>query len=183
MAEEIEVKFVDIDPDEVRRKLTRLGGKRVLDILYRKMFFDYPDLRFDKSNQWIRLRDEGDRVTMAYKKLEPGKKIEEVEVEVSDFDGAAELFGKLGFVQSYYMENKRERYKLNGVEFDIDTYPLIGSYLEIEASSHGDLESAIEWLSLDPKKKLIGSVNDVYSLKGIDLSQFSVLTFGRQVKR
>ena len=62
--------------------------------------FDYPDWRLDKAASWLRLRDEGERITLSFKKRlgisthdgttnDAGMK--EIEIEVSDFDKTAIL--------------------------------------------------------------------------------------------
>ncbi len=183
MAEEIEKKFLDIEVDGVKKRLGELGAKQTLDILYRKMFFDHPDGRFQKSEQWLRLRDEGDKITLTYKRLDPGKSMEEVEIKVSDFNLTEQLLYKAGFVLANYAENKRQRYQLGDVEIDIDTYPLIPTYLEIEAPSYKALDDTAFALGIDPKKGLITSLPRVFTLYGIDYSQYKVVTFERQEKR
>ncbi len=88
--EEIEVKFLDINKQEIENKLVNLGAEKVLDILYRRRVFDYSDLRLSEDNSWLRLRDEGDKVTLTYKKrFGTGEKFKdegmyEKEIVVSD---------------------------------------------------------------------------------------------------
>jgi len=43
--EEIEVKFLDIDPEVLERNLLALGGKRIYDRIFRDRVFDFPDWR------------------------------------------------------------------------------------------------------------------------------------------
>lgn len=66
MQTEIEAKFLDVDHDEIRAKLKGLSA--VCEQPMRTMVrnnFDYPDLRLEKVGGWIRVRDEGDKITMA----------------------------------------------------------------------------------------------------------------------
>jgi len=65
--EEIEVKFLNIDPDLIENRLKEVGAKKVFERFYKRKAFDYPDLRLDKAGAWIRLRDEGDKITLAFK--------------------------------------------------------------------------------------------------------------------
>lgn len=139
--EEIEVKFLNINVPEFRKQHKKLGAKKVFEKLYRRKMFDYPDWRLDKRGAWLRIRDEGDKVMMVYKQRlgikEGGNDdgMEEIEVEVSDFEQTSLIFDKIGFITKRYTENRRERWKLGEVTFDLDTYPLIPTYLEIEATS------------------------------------------------
>ena len=85
----------------------------------------------------VRLRDNGDRVTMTYKKRDSADvgAAEEYEVEVSDFDQAYEMLTKLEWKGVFYQENRRKIYRLGEIEFMIDTWPMIPVYLEVESSS------------------------------------------------
>ena len=47
--EEVEVKFLDINPDSLIKKLENLGAKKVFERFYRRRIFDYPDGRLNKN--------------------------------------------------------------------------------------------------------------------------------------
>lgn len=190
--EEIEVKFLNIDPNLIESKLKEIGAKKVFEKLYRRKVFDYPDLRFDKIGAWIRLRDEGDKITLAFKqrvgvKTHDGKtsdkSMEEIEIEVSDFEKTARLLSKIGLKEKFYEENKRIRYQLKNIEFDIDFWPQLEPYLEIEAPSWKKIDEAIKLLNLNPKDKKIFSTYQIYQLKGIDENDYQEITFEKLVKK
>ena len=190
--EEIEVKFLNIDPILMENKLTAIGAKKVFEKLYKRRTFDYPDLRLHKKGAWIRLRDEGEKVTLTYKerigmKTFDGKtnddSMEEVEIIVNDFVKTAELLNRMGFVEKFYEENKRIRYLLKDIEFDIDFWPQLDPYLEIEAPSWEKIDEGIKLLELNPEDKKIFSTNQVYKLKGIDELDYKEITFKGMIKR
>ena len=68
MAKEIEAKILDIDVQKLEEKLRAIGAERVSDKMFKATAFDYPGFPMDLEAAWVRLRDEGDRITMAYKK-------------------------------------------------------------------------------------------------------------------
>jgi adenylate cyclase class 2 len=191
--EEKEVKFLGIDPKRIQEKLMKLGAKKLFDRLYRRRVFDYPDLRLDKQGAWVRVRDEGDKVTLTFKQrlgvrghdgVTNDESMEEVEVEVSDFDKTAEILRRIGLKEKHYIENRRIRYLFfGGVEFDLDFWPMIPPYLEIEAKSWGKIDEVIVKLGLDPRDKKIFSTYQVYALYGIDENQYQTITFEKQVKK
>lgn len=190
--EEIEVKFLDIDPGRIQDKLRKIGATKVGEYFYRRRVFDYPDWRLDKAASWLRLRDEGDRITLSFKKRVGADAhdgttndtgMEEIEIEVNDFDRTAELILGLGFIEKHYAENKRTRWVKDTVEFDIDTYPELEPYLEIEASTWEQIDRAMKQLGLNAADKRVFSANQVYALKGIEVKEYTRLAFDGLVKR
>ena len=189
--EEIEVKFLNIDPDLIENRLKEVGAKKVFERFYKRKAFDYPDLRLDKAGAWIRLRDEGDKITLAFKQRigmaadakSNDKGMEEIEVEVDDFEKTANLLLKAGFIEKHYAENKRIRYQLDDIEFDIDFFPQIEPYLEIEAPSWERINEAISLLKLNPEDKRIFSTYQIYELKGMNFNDYKEVTFKRMIKK
>jgi len=190
--EEIEVKFLNINPKLIEKKLKKIGAKKVFEKLYKRRVFDYPDLRLDKQGAWIRLRDEGEKKMLAFKQrvgveTHDGKtsykSMEEVEVEISNLEKTAEILSKIGLKEKHYVENKRIRYQLGNIEFDIDSFPKLEPYLEIEASSWQEIDKAIKLLGLNPKDKKIFSTYQVYRLKGINVNDYKEITFKKMVKK
>jgi adenylate cyclase class 2 len=190
--EEIEVKFLEIDVPAIEAQLKRIGAVKVFDRLYCRKVFDYPDLRLNANNSWVRVRDEGDQITMGFKqRIAPTSSdgssndggMEEVEVVVSDFDKATLMLEKIGLKQKFYEENRRVRWTRGELEFDIDTWPLLKPYLEIEAKSWGQIDQAIELLGLDPRDKKVFSTFQVYKIAGINELDYDELTFKRTVKK
>ncbi len=190
--EEIEVKFLNIDPELIEKKLKEIGAEKVFERFYKRKVFDYPDLRFDRMGAWIRLRDEGDKITLTFKqrlgvKTHDGKtnddSMEEIEFEVSDFEKTAEFLTKIGLKEKIFEENKRIRYQLDNIELDIDFWPQLEPYLEIESSSWKEIDKVIEMLKLNPEDKKIFSTYQIYQLKGIDENDYQEITFKRMVKK
>ncbi len=189
--EEIEVKFLNIDPASIESKLKAIGAERMFEKLYRRKVFDYPDLRLHKKGAWIRLRDEGEKITLTYKerigmKTFDGKtdddSMEEIEINVSDFNKTAELLNKIGFIEKFYQENRRIKYQLDDIEFDIDFWPQLDPYLEIEAPSWEKIDEAIKLLELNPENKRIFSTTQIYKLKGIEDIDYKEMTFNGLIK-
>jgi adenylate cyclase class 2 len=189
--EEIEVKFLNIDPVLIEKKLFELGAKKIFEKLYRRRVFDYPDYRLDKSGAWLRLRDEGEEITLTFKQRLGMKKggngndisTEETGIRVNDFDATVNLLLKLGFVEKHYVENKRIRYMLDDIEFDIDFYPKLEPFIEIEAPSWKKIDEAIKLLNFDPKDKKIFSATQIYAQMGIIVDDYKEITFDRIIKK
>mgnify|MGYP001612137757 FL=1 len=136
MQTEIEAKFLDIDSNSLRTKLKEVGAKLVYpERMMTRKVFDFSDHRLEKEGAWIRVRNEGDQVTLSYKKLVDrslhGTK--EITVVVDDFEQTCNLFLTLGFVQDSFQETKREKWELDGCEITIDSWPWIPTFVELEA--------------------------------------------------
>ncbi|OGC98544.1 hypothetical protein A2701_01325 [Candidatus Amesbacteria bacterium RIFCSPHIGHO2_01_FULL_47_34] len=188
--EEIEAKYLDIDPDEIQKKLLAIGAVKKSEELIRQKVYDYHDWRLDKMGAWIRLRDTGSKVTLAYKQrlgMKDGvandSGMEEIEVAVGEFEKTAMIMEKAGFAIKFCEEKKRITYTKGNIVFDIDLWPVLPPYLEIEGPSWEAIDKAAEDLGLDPQKKKILSAMQIFDIYGLREKDFLVLTFEKQVKR
>lgn len=126
METEVEAKFLDVEAAALRTKLKEFEAKLVHEErLMRRKTFDYPDNRLAKMGGWVRVRDEGDRITLSYKQLNDrtlhGTK--EITVEVNDFAKTCQLLEAIGLEVKSYQETKRATWALGNCEVTIDTWP------------------------------------------------------------
>ena len=190
--EEIEAVYLDINKEEIEKELRAIGAEKTGDIFYRHSSYDYPDLRLDKDNSWIRLRDEGDKIILAFKKRlgvtsQDGSTnddgMEEIETEVSSYEETAHFLKKIGMVEKHEAEKKRSRWQKREIIFDIDTWPSIPTLLEIEGPSWEEVDSAARLLNLDPENKKVCSVNQIYKIYGLDVDDYLKISFGGLIKK
>lgn len=83
----------------------------------------------------------------------------------------------MGIKSRGYQENKRTQYILNGVEIDIDSWPMIPNYVEIEGKNEEEVMNTLEILELPKDKVTTLDVDSVYKKYGIDLKVIKVLKF------
>ena len=174
---EIEVRVLDIEVEKIIAKLETLGATKVGEWHQKRYVYDFNPVR---ENEWIRLRTNGEKVTLTYKNIEDisltGTK--ELEVEVEDFEKTNELLNILGYMPKAFQENKRIRYLLEGTEVDIDFWPLIPAYLEIEVSSKEEVEKIENMLEVNKEKITYLNCSDIYkNIYGIDSSKIKELKF------
>ncbi len=190
--EEYELTYIDLDTAKIENKLIDLGAQKLGDFHYKRIVFDFPDFRLDKQSAWVRLRDEGDKITLTFKqrlgtdlrdKLTGDDGMYEKEIVVNNFDDTREILLKIGLIEKMYQENKRTKYQLNNVEFDIDTWPLLDPYLEIEGTNWDDVYKAVEIVGLKKEDGKKFSTNQIYRLKGLDDRNYTKLTFSEQIER
>ena len=190
--EEVEVVFLEIDRDKIEQKLLSIGARKMKDMFYRHVSFDYSDYRLDKDNSWIRLRDEDGQIVLAYKKRlgvtsQDGSTndagMEEIEVIVDDYENTKIFLRKIGLIEKHEAEKKRTRWQKDTTVFDIDTWPEIPTFLEIEAESWKDIDLVSKSLGFNPKDGKICSVNQIYKMYGKDVNDYQRINFDGMVKK
>ncbi len=161
MHTEYEVRILEINVEEVKKKLDSLGANLEWDHVQKRYVYDFiPKL----DGKWIRLRTNGDKTTLTIKDIVTSKidGTRELEIEVDDFDKTNLILEELGYEAKGYQENRRIQYKLNGVEVDIDYWPLIPTYLEIEGNSEEEVYKTIELLGFSKDDITTRDVEGIY---------------------
>jgi adenylate cyclase class 2 len=166
MKAEVEAKFLNVDIGDIRQKLTNCGGQLAKPMrLMRRAIFDYPDRRMQtENNGWIRVRDEGDKVTLTYKESTEGSfgGAKEHEVTVDSFETTCELFKSIGLKMHSFQESNRETWNLDAGEVVIDEWPWLNPYIEIEAKTKKEVMEIAERLGLEWSRAVFGSVTSAY---------------------
>lgn len=172
MKSEIEVKFLDVNFDDIRTKLTELGAVCEQPVrLMRRFIVETPDMH--AKDAFLRVRDEGSKVTMTYKQFDKlsvdGAK--EIELKIDDFDAGVSLAKTLCPVtnRESYQESKRETWKLVGCEIVLDEWPWIKPYIEIEGESESQLREVAEKLGLSWSEAVFGDVMVAYRAEYLHL--------------
>jgi adenylate cyclase class 2 len=165
MQTEVEAKWLNIELDDIRRKLNGLEAKLVHpERLMVRQTYDFMDMRLNKIGGWVRVRDEGDKVTLSFKQLKDrslyGTK--EVTVVVNNFAAADSFLIAIGLESKSYQETKRESWQLGSAQIELDTWPWIPSFVEIEAASEKELKNAADKLGFDLASAEHGSVETAY---------------------
>lgn len=128
----------------------------------------------NNSKKWIRVRQTGNKATIAIKHIlaDNGTGLQqmlETELEVSNVKEANSLLEALGYVYKSYQEKERITYFLDGYELDIDTWPGIPSYVEIEGKSEADLEKIINKLGYSMKDTVSCTADEIYIKYGLSM--------------
>lgn len=181
MHTEYEARILDIDKDILEKRLTELGAEKIADFDYKRRVYNFNPIT---DRKWIRLRTNGAKTTLTIKEVVDttidGTK--EMEIEVSSFEETNRILNELGYVSHTYQENKRTRYMLDGVEIDIDTWPYIPTYVEIEGKSINEVENVIEKLNLDKTKQTSIDVQAVFKdFYNIDIAAMPIVKFGEEL--
>jgi len=119
----------------------------------------------DERDAFLRVRDEGHRVTMTYKEFanDSVDGAKEHEIVVSDFDETLKLLAAAGLQYDAYQETYRENWRLGDVEIMLDEWPWLDPFIEIEGPDENSIRIAAEVLGLDWQKAVFGGVANAYA--------------------
>lgn len=174
---EHEAKVLDIDPDAVKARILAAGGEQVAEArLMRRYVYDIVPGDISK---WIRLRDTGSETTLCVKEIRSDA-IDgtlEVETAVGNFAATNDLLGMLGFKPKSYQENRRASFTLRDVHLELDEWPMIPPYLEIEGPTKDDVLRVAGLLGYGEDQLTGENTVKVYARYGIDLTAIQDLRF------
>lgn len=162
MNKEIEAKFVRVNHDGIRERLKEVGAvcEQPMRLMRRVVFHDDTN-----DDSYVRVRDEGDKVTMTYKRFHDNTSIDgvtEIETTVGDFDTAIAILDTTGLKRETYQETKRETWKLGNVEVVLDEWPWIDPFVEIEGPSEQAVRDTAQKLGFEWQDALFGGVATAY---------------------
>ncbi len=152
---EIETKVKVESLEEIAVRLTDMGGQMDCELLQVDTYFDNAEQTLFASDCGLRLRKqiagEGQKLFLTYKgpkQKSPFKSRPEMEIEVSDFAPAVELLAALGYEKTLVFEKRRQLWQLSDSAVCLDELPLLGNFIEIEASSEQAVADTLRKLQL-----------------------------------
>ena len=171
---EIEVKILNIEPEEMIKKLIALGAVKVKDEKQINMIFDTSDFYLDKSsNGYARIRVTQDMLNNQHQKTFTLKKNittdgvrenTEYNMELEDDELMIQILFGLGYELKHTGKKDRKSFEFEGILFEIDvwdndTYPY--PYMEIEVNKEEDINRAIEMLGIDKSNLTTKSIQQL----------------------
>jgi adenylate cyclase class 2 len=177
---EYEYNFYNYNKKKVISKIKELGGKKIGHYIFKIMVFTHP---FKKEGTYIRVRDEGHRVTMTYKfKDNKSEFTNESEIIINNFDAAVNILFGIGCTKKYYYEKLREIWNLKNSEIAFDNAPGSPEDMEIESPTKKELDQIVKLL--DIKEYLVGdnTMLSIYDEFGIIMPKTIDLTFNNVKK-
>lgn len=181
MHTEYEVRVLEIDVEKVKERLEKLNATFQWDLLQKRYVYDFKPV---EKGKWIRLRTNGQKTTLTIKNIVSSliDGTQEMEIEVDNFERCNLMLKELGYEPKGYQENRRCQYLLNGVEIDIDYWPMIPTYLEIEGASEEAVYNALEALGFTKDDCVTRDVDNIYKDYGIDVAGISNLRLEEERK-
>lgn len=178
MKTEYEIRVLEINKEYTIKRLEELGATKKGEFQQKRYVYD---LKPAEKGKWIRLRTNGLITTLTYKDIVSNAidGTQEIEFRVEDFDKTNEFLRKIGFESRSYQENERIQYILNDVEIDIDSWPMIPTYMEIEEKSESEIMNIKKLLNTNEDKTTTLNCDSIYKeVYGIDISNIKELKFG-----
>jgi adenylate cyclase class IV len=180
MPKEYEYRFNNYNKKEIVTKLKELGAKYFGTFKFRVIVF----IDQNNSEKYIRVRDEGHRVTMTIKNNLTDKFPVENEIIINDFDEGINILLQLKCKKKYYYEKYREIWNYKNSEIIFDMNPGIPELMEVESSSKKELDILCKKLDLNINNYQGFSNNNTYlDLFGITIPKSLDLTFKNVLKQ
>ena len=174
---EYEARILDIDKDKLIKRLKNLNARFVGEFNQKRYVYKIIP---KADGKWLRLRTNGKKTTLTYKSVEKNSidGTKELEIEVDNFENTNSLLELAGIKNKGYQENNRVQYVLDDVEIDIDTWPMIPTYVEIEGKSEESVLNIIKKLGINDKKITTLDVQSLYKeIYNIDITKIDILKF------
>ena len=181
MKTEIETRFLEIDKPALIKKLVALKAVDKGEIELNEIIFYDKDLKWLEEKRLVKLRKKNDSVKLIYKNNKEQKvdSAKEIEFDVSSLEDAKALLEAIGLVAYRIVEKYRHSFVLDGVTLDIDTWPKIPVYVELEGDSVEALQKVAQKLGLVWDNRFDGDPRFVYKKYGFDFDKIRTVTFDR----
>ncbi len=182
---EFEAKFF-IDLQVFKQKLQDCSAKLVRkNGLMRRFNFKVPG----PVDSWLRVRDEGEYVTLALKAYDASCTIDslkELEVKVSDFNEMVSILMHLGYQKIIYAENYREVYSFSDCLLMIDQWPGLPIFVEIEGPTEQSVYAVAKQLGFKISDAKYGTCallyQSIYKISREEFEKTTELTFDKLPK-
>ena len=196
--EKLKLLFFELDNlinEEGKKELKKIIGfnnvsclcdkKNLLEYLNNKRLESFINKFHNNSKKWIRVRQTNDKTTIAVKHIlaDNGTKFQqmlETEIEVASLNEANNLLEALGYMYKSYQEKERVTYILDEYELDIDTWPGIPTYVEVEGTSEKELDKLLKKLGYSFKDTISCTADEVYERYGLSMFDSRELKFDKK---
>ncbi|MFA6269810.1 MAG: CYTH domain-containing protein [Candidatus Paceibacterota bacterium] len=145
-----------------------------------EIFYDQK-LDWLNQNKFVRLRKKEDKVILTYKHNSKQKvdSAQEIEFEILNINAARLFLEALDLIRYRQIQKYRHTFKLDGVTFDIDTWPKIPVYVELEGDSVEEIKVVAEKVGFDWEKRFDKDARYVFKHYGYDFDKLKNVTFDK----
>jgi adenylate cyclase class 2 len=156
---EIETKVLEVSREGVAQKLRALKAIETQNTRLVVDWYSSADVVGNNHPWYLRVRSFGvEKAEISWKSLPTivgnTRHSDEITVPVSDFQTAKSILDALGLKNYAHQEKDRLSFQYQDWNFDIDQYPNMPCYLEIEGTSHQHVNEAIKLLNLETHESI-----------------------------
>lgn len=173
---EIEIKIIWINIEKFEEEILKLWAKCVWEYFQKRYVYDTIPVQ---NWKWIRLRDDWKNITLCYKNIISDQIdwTQEIETRVENFEKTNKILENAWIKAKSYQENKRKSYIFDDVNIEIDSRPMLETYIEIEAKTTKKLEEFLKLLNIEKKYITTKNTKKLYEEKNINLDSIEILKF------
>lgn len=176
---ELETRILDIDVEQIRKKLQSLGAEKVKMENQINRIYDFADKRLLNKKGYARIRTVEDMLNnkiihyMTIKEMLSQKKykvMNEYEVIIDNSEEGENIFKTLGLQLIQSIKKYRESYKYKNtlVEIDINEKNFCPfPYIEIETSYEEELREIVELLGYTMEDTTSKTIFEILSNRGV----------------
>lgn len=178
MAHEIETKVLDIDVKAILKTLTLLGARKILETRLKVTWFRIKGVKEGEDPWFLRIRSNSEGESEVTWKAVLGvlgvsRKCKEINFKIAEPEKLSDLFMVIGLERYAEQEKDRASFVLKGWQFDIDRYPNMPAYLEIEGKSEKHVKEAMELLGVEKNRTWAQGervlIQEIYGLDWYDM--------------
>lgn len=136
--------------------------------------------------KWVRIRSDDKHSTMTVKEIGNSncnlQDVNEYEMEIANVESSIAILKEIGLFHRNYQEKYRISYSYKNSEIDIDFWPYINPYVEIEAENPSLIKEILEDIDINPDVHKVLSCNtaEIYSMSGLDIYEYKELRFPKE---
>lgn len=179
---EIEVKFLQIDKARLIEKLLALKAQDFgEELITEQIFHDSAGLWLGQ-NKFGRIRKTSGGVFFTYKHSQErtATGVVEIEFKIDDAEKMKTFLEAIGLTMDRENEKLRHKFKLGAVVVDIDTWPKVPTYVELEGPSEIDIKNAAITLGYEYADGVFGTASQVIEeMYKIPVNKLRYFTFDR----
>jgi len=172
---EVEHKVLDVNPKAIAEAMKNIGAKQVYDDVRTITYFDHPDGSLKKAGEGIKLTEEGKLKLEHNRKTESGQS-DTVKLFVSRKEEAVEFLKRLNLAPITQVQARRISYELGTVDFDIDCFPGIPPFMEVDmADADIELKELLGKLGLTENEVIVATTPEIFARYSKDyFAEFAV---------
>ena len=163
---EKEIKILEINKDELIKKLEDLWAIKTFDWVIHDVYYDFPEwkdgMKMEDNQRMFRVRKKWEEHIYTIKRKrkyindkEWVSAKDEHETSITNIESFSKVLEKYGMKKTRQKIKHRISYKLDGMEFDIDKYENIPAILEIEGNNWDSIRSWVKKLWLKKYKQML----------------------------